>query len=80
MGRRLGPCRGKVRHSCKAHAVIALKKVGNAGLQAYPCARCGGWHLGTSNREHKQQARLDQLFAQIREADARRKGGSREAT
>lgn len=61
MPRRNG-CKGKVKHADKRSAVLALKRIGNAALNAYPCRVCGGWHLGTGHQPWKVQARLDQLL------------------
>ena len=55
-------CRGKIRHATKTGAIIALKRLKNAGLNFYRCPFCDGWHLGNSNRSWKVQARLDQLL------------------
>ena len=61
MARRNG-CKGKIRHRTLSGAVMALKAIGNAGLKSYKCPRCGGWHLANSRKDHKVQARLDQLL------------------
>lgn len=53
---------GKKRHKNQAGAIIHMKKLGNAQMNAYRCPHCGGWHIGHSNREDKIQARLDQLL------------------
>lgn len=55
-------CKGKVRHRSKGAAVAALRAIRNAGLESYPCKRCGGWHLANSRKPHKVQARIDQLL------------------
>lgn len=60
MKRRVPGCSGKVRHRNKGAAVAALKRLNNAGLSAYPCSHCRGWHLG--NQPKKIQDRLDQLL------------------
>ena len=41
-------CAGKARHASREHAMIALKRGGDAyaGCHAYHCPRCGFWHLG----------------------------------
>lgn len=62
MSKRRNGCSGKVRHASQQGAVIAVKRMHNAGLQTYRCPRCGGWHVGTSDKPHKVQARLDQLL------------------
>lgn len=62
MSRRRNGCTGKVRHATQLGAIIALKRVKNKGLHLYRCPHCGGWHLGTSRRDDKVQARLDQLL------------------
>ena len=53
---------GKVRHPSRVAAIIALKRIKNAGLNHYPCPHCKGWHLGNSNKDWKIQARIDQLL------------------
>ena len=63
-------CR-KVKHRTITAAIIALKKVKNAQLNAYQCEECGYFHLGRSNEWHKVQARLDQLFAKIKDREVR---------
>lgn len=60
--RRRESCNGKVRHQDQRGAIIHMKKVKNAQLNAYPCSKCGGWHVGRSNRMEKIHARLDQLI------------------
>jgi hypothetical protein len=55
-------CIGKIRHKDQTGAIIAMRKMKNAQLNAYPCPRCKGWHVGHSNRIHKIHARLDQLI------------------
>jgi len=60
--KRRNGCRGKVRHRSQTGAIIAAKKMRIAGLTTYPCAVCGGWHVGTSNRPDKILARLNQLL------------------
>jgi hypothetical protein len=63
MSRKRRPfCIGKIRHKDQTGAIIAMRKMKNAQLNAYPCPRCGGWHVGHSNRMHKIQARIDQLI------------------
>lgn len=54
---------GKVRHKTREGAIITLKKLKNAGLSAYPCKMCGGWHLGNSSKGNKVQSRIDQLLS-----------------
>lgn len=53
----------KVRYPNRVPAIAALKRIGNLGLNAYPCPKCKGWHLGTSRNPIKIQARIDQLLA-----------------
>lgn len=53
---------GKVRHPTRQGAIIALKRINNAGLNHYRCPHCKGWHLGNSNKNWKIQARIDQLL------------------
>jgi hypothetical protein len=53
---------GKVRHPSREGAMIALKRIKNAGLKAYRCPFCKGWHLANDNRDWKVQARIDQLL------------------
>lgn len=55
-------CTGKIRHRDLGCAVAHLKSLGNAQMNPYPCNRCGGWHIGHSNRAAKIQARFDQLI------------------
>ena len=55
-------CAGKKRHANQVGAIIHMKKLKDRGLNSYPCSKCGGWHVGHSNREEKIQARLDQLL------------------
>lgn len=55
-------CAGKVRHPNRIGAIIALKRIKNQQLSAYPCRFCGGWHLGRSRHPMKINARLDQLL------------------
>jgi len=62
MSKRRNGCTGKVRHRTKIGAVIAMRKMNNAGLGTYPCPLCHGWHVGTSRSEYKVQKRLDQLL------------------
>ena len=64
MSNRRNGCTGKVRHANKNGAVIAMKKMNNAGLSTYPCRKCGGWHVGTSRSHYKVQKRLDQLIGE----------------
>ena len=59
MKRRNG-CTGKVRHATKDGACVALKKIGNAGLNVYRCRVCKGWHIG--NSKFRIQDRIDQLL------------------
>jgi hypothetical protein len=54
---------GKVRYPCQRKAVAALIRIGNKGLNSYPCHKCKGWHLGTSHNPLKVQARISQLLA-----------------
>lgn len=71
-------CRGKVRHKSFGAAVAAVKNVNNAGLDIYKCRVCGFFHLGTSSKLHKIQARIDQLLkekkSEVREQLPRRNG------
>jgi hypothetical protein len=60
--RRLTGCSGKIRHRNKAGACIALKRMKNAQMSAYPCRHCKGWHIGRSRHWAKINARLDQLI------------------
>ena len=62
MQRRQDCCDGKIRHRNRTGAIIHLRKLNNAQMNLYPCPWCLGWHVGHSNREHKIQARLDQLL------------------
>jgi hypothetical protein len=55
-------CKGKVKHASREAAIIAMKRIRNAGLNSYKCPRCGGWHLGTSNKPWRIIARIDQLL------------------
>lgn len=57
---------GKVRHASRLNAIIALKRVGNAGLKCYRCPTCKGWHLANDRRDYKVQARIDQLLGLTR--------------
>ena len=41
-------CTGKIKYPSKFAAVKVLKKVNNAGLSAYLCRHCNGWHLGNN--------------------------------
>ena len=36
-----------------AQAIIAMKKMRDAGLSTYRCPICGGWHVGHSRANHK---------------------------
>lgn len=55
-------CLGKVGHKDKLSAIIAMRKAKNKQMNTYTCKRCGKWHIGRSNKEHKIQARLTQLL------------------
>lgn len=39
-------CKGKVRHRNKHCADLALAAVNHAGMTAYKCPHCYGYHLG----------------------------------
>lgn len=68
MPKRRNGCNGKVRHPSREAAVIAMRRMKNAGLSAYRCGLCKAWHLGRSNgptRDWKFQRRLDQLLGRI---------------
>lgn len=62
MKRQKTGCSGKVRHPDKQGACIALKRMKNAQMSAYPCPHCKGWHIGKSRHWAKLNARLDQLI------------------
>ena len=62
MSKRRNGCSGKVRHKSQVGAIIAAKRMKNAGVGTYPCSKCGGWHVGSSDKPWKVQARLDQLL------------------
>jgi hypothetical protein len=52
----------------KAHALRVHAATGQrADVNVYRCRACGYWHLGHSRSGWRLQARLDQLFARIRE-------------
>ncbi len=53
-------CSGKVKHLTQTRAIIALKKIRNAGLSPYHCPFCGKWHIG--NDRNKIQERITQLL------------------
>lgn len=53
---------GKVRHRSMEAACIAMRKLKNAGLKAYRCQKCNGWHLANDKKDWKIQARIDQLL------------------
>lgn len=55
-------CTGKKKHHSEDAAFSALRKVGNRGLSVDSCPQCANWHLGSSNRDWKKQARIDQLL------------------
>ena len=58
-GREILGCTGKIKYPNQYAAVATLKKINNAGLSAYPCPNCGGWHLG--NTPNKSGARMAQV-------------------
>jgi hypothetical protein len=65
--RREKSCINKVRHPAKLGALIALRKMKNAQLEAYHCSFCGGWHTGHSSSFTRVHARLDQLLGKPKE-------------
>jgi hypothetical protein len=54
----------KVRHASRGAAVLALRAIDNAGLAAYRCKSCKGWHLG--HRRELAAARIEQLLRKAR--------------
>lgn len=62
MSKRRDGCNGKVRHRSFGAAVAAAKMLNNAGLDIYQCRKCRGFHLGTSRKPGKVQARITQLL------------------
>lgn len=68
----------KVLHKDKTSALIAAKRINNAGLGAYRCKQCKGWHLG--NYKSNATDRIIQLLAQAARRNqraARADGGGR---
>lgn len=55
-------CTGKRRHRNRSGALIHMEKLGEPGMNAYRCRKCGGWHIGHSNRAAGIQSRLDRLI------------------
>lgn len=64
--KRARQCGTKIRHKNRIGALIHLKKLKNAQMNAYPCPHCGGWHVGHSQKMEHIQARLDQLLGKVR--------------
>jgi len=56
-------CSGKVRHPSREAAIICMRKQKNSQLSTYRCGKCGGWHVGNSNKPWKIQARINQLLS-----------------
>jgi len=54
-------CTGKRRHRNRSGALIHMEKLGEPGMNAYHCRRCGGWHIGHVSRAAGVQSRLDRL-------------------
>lgn len=53
---------GKVKYKSLLSAQIALKRLKNKSLEAYSCNLCKGFHLGSSRKDWKFQARISQLL------------------
>lgn len=47
---------GKRIYDTRAQARAMRKRYPGAARRAYPCDRCGGWHLGRLTRSTKQGA------------------------
>lgn len=70
----------KIRYPSQTAAVGAMKRIKNDGLNSYKCPKCGGWHLGNSNKPWKIQARIDQLLNKPNDQQARSKTVSKQKT
>ena len=62
-------CNGKVKHTSKANAIIAAKRVKNVQMNIYKCSSCKMWHLGRSRNPDRIQDRIDQLLGKYKTTD-----------
>lgn len=71
-------CRGKVRHATFDAALTAVRRsgetFGDAGLIAYQCTHCDGFHVGHAPPAERRRLRFQRLLKLIDRANGREEG------